>query len=123
MTYIHAEAFSAGEMKHGPIALIDSNKNKESKVILMIFGDEYLNDMQLTLSEMHSRNAHTIVITDCLNKLDKNKIDQSIELINIKYLTPLISIIVFQKLSLEICLLNDINPDKPRNLAKTVTVG
>lgn len=47
----------------------------------MIFEDEYLNDMQLTLSEMHSRNAHTIVITDCLNKLDKNKIDQSIELI------------------------------------------
>lgn len=82
-------------MKHGPIALLDSNKNKESKVILMIFEDEYLNDMQLTLSEMHSRNAHTIVITDCLNKLDKNKIDQSIELINIQYLTPLISIIVF----------------------------
>lgn len=45
VTYIHAEAFSAGEMKHGPIALIDSNNNKESKVILMIFDDEYLNDM------------------------------------------------------------------------------
>ena len=36
ITYIHAEAFSAGEMKHGPIALIDSTKEKESKVILMI---------------------------------------------------------------------------------------
>jgi glucosamine--fructose-6-phosphate aminotransferase (isomerizing) len=45
ITYIHAEAFSAGEMKHGPIALIESSHPKESKVMLMIFNDSYLNDM------------------------------------------------------------------------------
>ena len=80
-TYIHCEAIAAGEMKHGPIALIDSSIPKSTKIILIIMDDQYLNDMILTLSEVRSRNAFTLVITDCLHKLDQSKIDSSIELI------------------------------------------
>ena len=64
LTYIHAEAFAAGELKHGPLALIDSSKEKETTIILIILDDEYLQDMKLSLSEVNSRNARTIVITD-----------------------------------------------------------
>lgn len=49
----------------------------------MIFDDAHLADMVTTLSEIHSRNAFTIVITDCLHKLDSNKIDLAIELMNL----------------------------------------
>lgn len=42
LTYIHAEAFAAGELKHGPLALIDSSKEKETTIILIILDDEYL---------------------------------------------------------------------------------
>jgi len=62
-------------MKHGPIALIDSSVPKSTKIILVIMDDEYLNDMILALSEVKSRHAYTVVITNCLDKLDKSKID------------------------------------------------
>ena len=57
-------------MKHGPIALLKSDIKKESKVILLILNDEYFHDMHLTLSEVRSRESHTIVITDCRHKID-----------------------------------------------------
>lgn len=92
-------------------------------MILIILDDEYLHEMEICLSEVKSRNAHTLVITDCLNKLSKDKIDECIEVPHVKHLTSVLCVIPFQKLSSEICLLNSITPDKPRNLAKTVTVG
>lgn len=51
-------------MKHGPLALIDSSKDKETPIILIILEDEFVQDMKLSLSEVNSRNARTIVITD-----------------------------------------------------------
>ncbi|CAK91231.1 unnamed protein product (macronuclear) [Paramecium tetraurelia] len=126
LTYIHAEAFASGEMKHGPLALIDSSKEKETSIILIILDDEFLQDMKLSLSEVHSRNARTIVITDSAQSLSNtmNKIDHLIQIPKIgEQLNWLLSVIVFQLLSLEICYLQGIDPDKPRNLAKTVTVG
>lgn len=54
-----------------------------------------MHDMMLTLSEMHSRNAFTIVITDCLHKLDTSKIDLPIQVMSMKDFTPLISVVVF----------------------------
>jgi glucosamine 6-phosphate synthetase-like amidotransferase/phosphosugar isomerase protein len=63
-------------MKHGPIALIEPHK--KTKIILIILDNDHLNEMILTLSEVNSREAFTIVITDCLYKLDQSKIDLSI---------------------------------------------
>ena len=81
MTYKHAEAFCAGELKHGPLALIDSSKEKSTPIILLILKNSHMLDMKLSLSEVHSRNALTIVITDSkhdlLNVMDK--IDHLIE--------------------------------------------
>lgn len=138
-TYIHAESFASGEIKHGPIALINSEKPGETKgkkmkkfkfliniiykVMLTILDDDHFNEMEICLSQVKSRFAHTVVITDCLNKLSKDKIDEYIEIPHVKHLTSILSVLPFQKISNEVCLLKDITPDKPRNLAKTVTVG
>lgn len=123
LTYIHCEAFVAGEIKHGPIALIDPDRPGSTKIILMILDDEHFHDMELALSEVKSRCAYTIVITDCAHRLTKSKCDHIIEIPSLHWLTPLLGVVVFQKLANEICVLKDVNPDKPRNLAKTVTVG
>ena len=91
-------------------------------VILFIFDDEYMNDMQLTLSEMKANKAYTIVITDAARKINSAKVDFLIEVSHLGCLTGLLSILAIQKLSYYIALKKDINMDKPRNLAKTVTV-
>lgn len=80
LTYIHAEAFSAGELKHGPLALINSESPKSTPVILIILDDEYFHEMNLALSEVHSRGAYTIVITNCLKRLASEKVDASIQI-------------------------------------------
>lgn len=85
--------------------------------------DEYFHEMNICLSQMKSRSAHTVVITDCLTKLSKDKIDEYIEIPHVKHLTSVLTVLAYQKISNEICILKDITPDKPRNLAKTVTVG
>jgi len=69
LTYIHAEAFSAGELKHGPLALINPDVDKSTAVILIILDNENFDDMNLALSEVNSRGAYCIVITNCLSKL------------------------------------------------------
>lgn len=121
-TYLRCEAFCAGEMKHGPLALIDESKPKSSACILFIFRDENFHDMLTTLSEMNSRNAMTIIVTDCYEDLPKEKVDDHIDIIDAGILTPLLGILPIQKLTLEICNILGLNCDQPRNLAKTVTV-
>ena len=123
VTYIHAEAIGSGDLKHGPISLIDSEKPKSFRVLLFIFDDNKFDEMCLSLDQVHARDAYTIVITDCYDKLDKPKIDFVIEVQNASYLTCLLATIPVQLLSLKIAQLRGINPDKPRNLAKTVTVN
>ncbi len=80
--------------------------------------DENFHDMELALSEVKSRRAHTTVITDCYEKLTKSKIDKYIQIPTVPHLTPLLTIIVFQMLTLELCLLHNDNPDQPQNVAK-----
>lgn len=122
LTYIHAEAFAAGELKHGPLALIDPDHPGTTAVIIIILDDEYLHLVKTSLSEVKARQAKTVVITDCLDKLDKSKIDFAIE-INSEcgQLTPVLAVVPFQILTLEICKILKRNIDMPRNLAKTVT--
>ena len=69
VTYIHAETFSAGELKHGPIAMIEPERNM-TKCILIMMDDEHLDDMVQALSECKARHAHTIVITNCPSKVE-----------------------------------------------------
>lgn len=121
--YIHAEAIGSGDLKHGPISLIDSGNPKKSKIVLFIFDDNRFDEMCLSLDQVSAREAYTIVVTDCYERLDKSKIDYVLEVQNANHLTVILSIIPIQLICLRIAELKGINPDKPRNLAKTVTVN
>jgi len=117
ISYIHCESFPSGELKHGTLALID-----EDALIIGIATQKQLSQKTYTsLLECLSRNGKTILFSNFQsNKLDKI---QQFNLVNCKeYISPLVNIIPFQLLSLWTALTMNNNPDKPRNLAKSVTV-
>jgi glucosamine--fructose-6-phosphate aminotransferase (isomerizing) len=115
LAYIHAEGIAAGELKHGPLALID----KESVVIVLNPDDETYKDVVSSTNEIKSRGAFIIGISDLQNDL----YDLFIELPKIdNYLYPLLEIIPLQIMSYYLAIQKQLDPDYPRNLAKSVTV-
>jgi glutamine---fructose-6-phosphate transaminase (isomerizing) len=121
--YIHAEAIGSGDLKHGPISLIDPINKKKFKIILFIFDDNRFDQMCLSLDQVDAREAYTIVITDCYERLDHKKIDFHIQVQSVNYLGAMLAIIPIQLLCLYLSEMLNLTPDKPRNLAKTVTVN
>jgi glucosamine--fructose-6-phosphate aminotransferase (isomerizing) len=120
ISYIHAEAFPAGELKHGPIALIDKN----IPVIAIAPNDELLIKLKSNLQEVKSRGSQMIVFED---KQSKVLAMESMEVISItsnlgRITAPIIFTIPLQLLSYHIALIKGTDVDKPRNLAKSVTV-
>lgn len=121
ISYIHAEAYPAGELKHGPIALID----KSIPVIAIAPNDELLEKLKSNLQEVKSRGSEMIVFEDCNSKV------LSVEAMEIVPITsnlgritaPIIFTIPLQLLSYHVALEKGTDIDKPRNLAKSVTVG
>lgn len=115
LAYVHAEGIAAGEIKHGPLALIELN----TIVIVLNPEDETHSDTLHSVHEMKSRGAKIIGIS---NK-NKDVYDYFIKLplVN-ENLYPIIEIIPIQILSYYLALKKDANPDYPRNLAKSVTV-
>ena len=113
--YIHAEGYSAAALKHGPFALLHEN----FPVILLI-NKEYQDKMWNVYKEIESRKANILVITEItdLNIPSENMIivPENNNCQDILY------IVALQLLCYKIALSKDINPDKPRNLAKVVTV-
>jgi len=115
LTYIHAEGIAAGELKHGPLALMDASAYV---IIINPDDDSYLDNIS-SVSEIKSRNAKVIGIS---NKYDEIY-DYWIEIPTIRQdLYPLIEILPLQLLSYYLALEKDIDPDYPKNLAKSVTV-
>ena len=116
ISYIHSEAYAAGELKHGPIALID-----EGFPVISIVTDENLAEKTVSnIQEVISRGAKTIVVTN--QNLNKS-FDYVIKVPKTnKYLSPIVSIIPLQLLSYYISKEKGLDVDKPRNLAKSVTV-
>ena len=115
LSYIHAEGIPGGELKHGPLALIDSNVY----VIILNPNDSTYNDTLNSVNEIKSRGAKIIGISDKESEL----YDYWIKIPKLEaYLYPLIEIIPIQLLSYYIALENNTDPDYPRNLAKSVTV-
>lgn len=117
ISYIHAEGFSGGALKHGPLALIENN------IVCILLIDKINKDEMLNcLHEIRARNGFCIVITDIENvEIEKNK-DILIFKTETSEYVEILFIIFFQYLAFELSLLKGINPDKPRNLAKVVTV-
>ena len=120
ISYIHAEAYPAGELKHGPIALIDKNM----PVIAIAPNDELLGKLKSNLQEVKSRGSQMIVFEDEDSKV------QSMEAMEVIQITsnlgrisaPIIFTIPLQLLSYHVALIKGTDVDKPRNLAKSVTV-
>lgn len=115
LSYIHAEGMAAGELKHGPLALIDTN----SIVIVLNPNDSTYGD---TLSNIHTIKSRGAKIVGISNKKDALYDYQiTIPTIN-ESLYPLIEVIPLQLLAYHLSICNNGNPDYPRNLAKSVTV-
>lgn len=116
LSYIHSEAFPAGELKHGSISLIDEHFG-----VISIVTDKSISDKTISnLKEVSSRGAKIITITNIKND---NFSDYKIEVEDYdEILTPLSVITVMQLLAYNVALLKGCDIDKPRNLAKSVTV-
>jgi len=120
ISYIHAEAYPAGELKHGPIALIDKNM----PVIAIAPNDELLEKLKSNLQEVKSRGSQMIVFEDENSNVQSMEAMQVIPITsNLGRITaPIIFTIPLQLLSYHVALIKGTDVDKPRNLAKSVTV-
>jgi len=119
ITYIHAEGYPAGEMKHGPIAMID--KNFPSVVIAP--KDSVYEKMISNIQEIKARKGKIIAITTEGN-IEMGQLADDVIYIpkTLEMLTPILSVVPLQLFAYYIAVLKGLDPDKPRNLAKSVTV-
>jgi glucosamine--fructose-6-phosphate aminotransferase (isomerizing) len=120
LAYIHAEGYPAGEMKHGPLALIEEGM----PVVVLAPRDEYYKKTVSNMQEVISRGAKVLLITNkSKDEIHSENIWESIEVENIDDdLLPFLTTIPLQKLAFYSALKKGYDIDKPRNLAKSVTV-
>jgi len=119
ISYIHAEGYPAGEMKHGPIALIDENL----PVVAIATHTPVYEKVVSNLQEVKARDGKLIVICDEGDEAMRNFADDVIEIPwTIEPLQPILSVIPTQLLAYYIALRRGCDVDQPRNLAKSVTV-
>jgi glucosamine--fructose-6-phosphate aminotransferase (isomerizing) len=119
ISYIPTEAYSAGEMKHGPIALLD-----EDTPVVVVATDIHVYDKLVSnIQEVRARGAHVIAIATDGNEDIQHHADDVIYVPKTpKFLQAVLAIIPLQLLAYRIARLRGLNVDQPRNLAKTVTV-
>ena len=118
ISYIHAEAYPAGELKHGPLALIDS----EMPVIAVAPNDDLLEKVKSNLQEVKARGGELYVFGHS-HESHEDTVTQFIELPEIpELIAPIIYTIPLQLLAYHVAILKGTDIDQPRNLAKSVTV-
>lgn len=117
ITYLHAEGYPGGALKHGPFALIEHG----TPVLLVILDDEHADLMRTAAEEVRARGARTIIITDKPSLAD-HVADEIITIPKDGTLAGLLATVPMQLIAYELAVMKGINPDKPRNLAKAVTV-
>ncbi len=119
ISYIHAEGYPSAEMKHGPIALID----EEMPVVVLATEQETYEKTVSNIQEVIARKGKIISIVTRGDELVKQMSDYCIEIPDTQeLLTPLISCVPLQLLAYHVAVLRGCNVDKPRNLAKSVSV-
>jgi glucosamine--fructose-6-phosphate aminotransferase (isomerizing) len=119
ISYIHAEGYPAGEMKHGPIALID----EEMPVVAVTPHDSVCEKMLSNIEEVKARSGIVIALTDGEDEALANKADHVITVPRThELLSPMLTVLPLQLLAYHIALLRGCDVDQPRNLAKSVTV-
>ncbi len=114
VSYIHAEGFAGGELKHGPIALISKN----SPVIALVANDDSKKDILSNAEEVKARGGYIIGISPHREQV----FDFWIRVPDTGDTSPIVNIIPIQILAYQLAVLRQNDPDKPRNLAKSVTV-
>jgi glucosamine--fructose-6-phosphate aminotransferase (isomerizing) len=119
ISYIHAEAYPAGELKHGPLALVD----KDMPVIAVAPNDALLEKLKSNLQEVRARGGELYVFADAETRFQSS---EGVHLMQMPehagYLSPILHTIPLQLLAYYVALQKGTDVDKPRNLAKSVTV-
>ncbi len=119
ISYIHAEAYAAGELKHGPLALIDA----EMPVIVVAPNDELIEKLKSNLEEVRARGGELYVFADRAVQLDEQPGIHVIRMDGrLDTLAPLVHVVPLQLLAYHVAVLRGTDVDQPRNLAKSVTV-
>jgi glutamine---fructose-6-phosphate transaminase (isomerizing) len=119
ISYIATDAYAAGEMKHGPIALLDDS----TPVVSIATDSPVLEKMVSNMQEVRARGAHVIAVTSAGNSQIATQVDVAIPVPAVDWmLQPMLAVIPLQMLAYEIARRRGLNVDQPRNLAKTVTV-
>lgn len=119
ISYIHAEGYAAGEMKHGPIALIDSNL----PVVVVAARDRYYEKVVSNIQEVKARKGNIIAIVTRGDSMLPGMVEDIIEIPKSDdMVTPLLAIVPLQLFAYYIALMRGCDVDQPRNLAKSVTV-
>ncbi|HOL21710.1 MAG TPA: glutamine--fructose-6-phosphate transaminase (isomerizing) [bacterium] len=120
VSYIHAEGYPAAEMKHGPIALID----EDMPVVFSLVKDRFYTKILHNMEEVKARGGYIITVTDFINEEIKKISDEIIHipLVKDEYLKPVLTVIPLQLLAYFTARKRGCDVDKPRNLAKSVTV-
>ncbi|MDT8405753.1 MAG: glutamine--fructose-6-phosphate transaminase (isomerizing) [Methylococcales bacterium] len=119
ISYIHAEGYPAGELKHGPLALIDA----DMPVITVAPNNSLLEKLKSNIQEVSARNGQLIVFMD---ETLAGKDDVNVQIVNMpavdNIIAPMVYIVPLQLLAYHVALLKGTDVDQPRNLAKSVTV-
>ena len=118
ISYIHSEAYAAGELKHGTISLIS-----EGTPVFAVITDESIAEKTISnAKETKARGANVILITTDKLDIDSDFYNDKIVIPDVEDFTPILAIIPLQLISYKIALLRGCSIDKPKNLAKSVTV-
>lgn len=119
VTYIHAEAYAGGELKHGPIAMLDKN----FPVVAIVPQDNVYEKMLSNIEEVKARKAPVIALAHSHDIDVANLVDDVIEIPQVHpILQPIISTVPLHLFAYYVGVANEMNVDRPRNLAKSVTV-
>jgi glucosamine--fructose-6-phosphate aminotransferase (isomerizing) len=119
ITYIHAEAYAAGELKHGPLALVDKNM----PVIAVAPSDSLIEKVKSNLQEVRARGGELFILADVGSRIEKSEGVHIIKLAeHAGPLSPILHVVPLQLLAYHTALARGTDVDKPRNLAKSVTV-
>ena len=119
ISYIPTDAYAAGEMKHGPIALLDQS----TPVVCVATNSPILDKVLSNIAEVRARGADVIAIATEGNTEVADAADQTLYVPETDWvLQPILAVLPLQLLAYHVARLNDLNVDQPRNLAKTVTV-
>lgn len=119
ISYIHAEAYPAGELKHGPLALVDANM----PVVTVVPNDKLLEKLKSNMAEVRARGGELYVFADGDSLITPDEHTHVIRLPeNYGALSPILHVVTLQLLAYHAALVRGTDVDKPRNLAKSVTV-